>query len=152
MSYFFYSKGPIIFALKPKTNPSLFKLAKIKEILEESIYADIRDYKKLIKKIKQSKANIIIHLAAQPLVRYSYLNPKETFETNILGTLNILEGVRKIKNIRSTIIITTDKVYDTSKNRSDTKDIDINIKDLYVDDTYDTFFHKKVFYKSKIKL
>jgi len=105
------------YALKPKTNPSLFKLAKIEEILEESIYADIRDYKKLIKKIKQSKANIIIHLAAQPLVRYSYSNPKETFETNILGTLNILEGVRKIKNIRSTIIITTDKVYDTSKNR-----------------------------------
>ena len=103
------------YALQPKTNPSLFKLAKIEEILEKSIYADIRDYERLIKEIKKSKANIIFHLAAQPLVRYSYIKPKETFETNILGTLNILESVRKIKKIKSTVIITSDKVYDTAK-------------------------------------
>ena len=105
------------YALQPKTNPSLFKLAKIEEILEKSIYADIRDYERLIKEIKKSKANIIFHLAAQPLVRYSYIKPKETFETNILGTLNILESVRKIKKIKSTVIITTDKVYDTAKTK-----------------------------------
>ena len=103
------------YALQPKTNPSLFKLAKIEEILEKSIYADIRDYERLIKEIKKSKTNIIFHLAAQPLVRYSYIKPKETFETNILGTLNILESVRKIKKIKSTVIITSDKVYDTAK-------------------------------------
>ena len=105
------------YALKPKTNPSLFKLAKIDKIIEKSIYADIRNYKKLNKEIKKSKANIIIHLAAQPLVRYSYIEPKETFETNILGSLNILESVRKINTIKSTVIITTDKVYDISKNK-----------------------------------
>ena len=55
-------------------------------------------------------------MAAQPLVRYSYLQPKETFDTNFSGTLNILEAVRKIKKIKSTVIITTDKVYDISKN------------------------------------
>ena len=103
------------YALKPKTNPSLFKLAKVDEILEKSIYADIRNYKRLIKEIKKSQANVIFHLAAQPLVRYSYIEPKETFETNILGTLNILESVRKIKKIKSTVIITSDKVYDTAK-------------------------------------
>ena len=105
------------YALKPKTNPSLFKLAKINEILEKSIYTDIRNYKRLFKEINKSKANIIFHLAAQPLVRYSYIEPKETFETNILGTLNILESVRKNKKIKSTVIITTDKVYDTTKTK-----------------------------------
>ena len=105
------------YALRPKTSPSLFKLAKIDAILKKSIYADIRNYKRLIKEIKKSKASIIFHLAAQPLVRYSYIEPKETFETNILGTLNILESVRKIKKIKSTVIITTDKVYDTTKNK-----------------------------------
>tara|TARA_B100000700_G_C15052630_1_gene861081 strand:+ start:203 stop:1279 length:1077 start_codon:yes stop_codon:yes gene_type:complete len=105
------------YALKPKTNPSLFNLAKISQILEKSIYADIRNYKRLTREIKKSKANIIFHLAAQPLVRYSYIEPKETFETNILGTLNILESVRKIKQIKSTVIITTDKVYETTKNK-----------------------------------
>ena len=100
------------YALKPKTNPSLFELAKIRGILKKSIYADIRNYKKLIYEIKKSGADIVFHLAAQPLVRYSYVKPKETFETNILGTLNVLECVRNIKNIKSTIIITSDKVYD----------------------------------------
>ena len=99
------------YALRPKTNPSLFKLAKIDAILKKSIYADIRNYKRLIKEIEKSKANIIFHLAAQPLVRHSYIEPKETFETNIL------ESVRKIKKIKSTVIITTDKVYDTTINK-----------------------------------
>ncbi len=105
------------YALKPKTTPSLFKLAKIEKILQKSIYSNIKDYKKLNNEIKKSRADIIFHLAAQPLVRYSYLNPKETFETNILGTLNILEIVRNNKKIKTTIIITSDKVYDVSKNK-----------------------------------
>ena len=105
------------YALEPKTNPSLFKLAKIDKIIEKSIYADVRDYKKLYKEIKKSKAEVIFHLAAQPLVRHSYIEPRETFETNFLGSLNILESVRKINTIKSTIIITTDKVYDVSKNK-----------------------------------
>jgi CDP-glucose 4,6-dehydratase len=105
------------YALKPKSNPNLFTLAKVESIIEKSIIGDVRDYKKLNKEIKKSKSTILFHLAAQPLVRYSYLEPKETFETNFLGTLNILEIIRKIKIIKSSIIITTDKVYDISKNK-----------------------------------
>jgi len=105
------------YALRPKTKPSLFKLGKIDKVIKKSIYADVRNFKRLAFEIKKSKASIVFHLAAQPLVRYSYLEPKETFETNFLGTLNILESVRKIKNVKSTVIITTDKVYDIKKNK-----------------------------------
>ena len=105
------------YALKPKTKPSLFDLAKVKKIVKKSIIADIRDYKKLYSEIKKSNADILFHLAAQPLVRHSYLYPKKTFDTNISGTLNVLESVRNIKKIKSTIIITSDKVYDVSHNK-----------------------------------
>tara|TARA_X000000368_G_C23022232_1_gene708518 strand:- start:28 stop:1095 length:1068 start_codon:yes stop_codon:yes gene_type:complete len=105
------------YSLKPKTKPSLFNLAKVDKIVKKSIIADIRDYGRLYKEIKKSNASIVFHLAAQPLVRYSYLNPKETFDTNFAGSLNVLESVRNIKKIKSTIIITTDKVYDISKNK-----------------------------------
>ena len=105
------------YSLKPRTKPSLYNLAKINKIIKKSVIADVRDYKKLYKEIKNSNATIIFHLAAQPLVRYSYLLPKETFDTNVLGSLNVLECVRRIKKVKSSIIITTDKVYDNSKNK-----------------------------------
>lgn len=105
------------YSLKPKTKPSLFKLAKIENVIKKSVISDVRNYKNLFKEIKFSKANIIFHLAAQPLVRYSYTEPKETFETNFLGTLNILECIKKIKSIKSSVIITSDKVYDTKINK-----------------------------------
>ena len=105
------------YSLKPKTKPNLFNQANIKSILKKSIIADIRDYKKLSNEIKKSKASIIFHLAAQPLVRYSYLEPKETFDTNFTGTLNIMECIKNNKKIKTGIIITTDKVYDVSKNK-----------------------------------
>jgi len=105
------------YSLKPKTNPSLFRLAGIKKLVKKSIIADVRNYESLFKQIKFSKANIIFHLAAQPLVRQSYLEPKETFETNIIGTLNILECIRNIKSIKSSVLITSDKVYDIRRNK-----------------------------------
>ena len=105
------------YSLKPKTNPSLFHQANIKKLIQKSIIADIRDYKKLSREIKKSKASIVFHLAAQPLVRYSYINPKETFDTNFSGSLNILECIRDNQRIKSSIIITTDKVYDIKKNK-----------------------------------
>ena len=105
------------YALKPKSKPNLFYLAKVNNILEKSIIADVKDYKKLYLEIKRSKADILFHLAAQPLVRHSYLHPKKTFDTNVSGTLNILECIRKIKKVRSTIIITSDKVYDITNNK-----------------------------------
>ena len=105
------------YSLKPISKPNLFELANIKKILKKSIIADVRNYKKVFNEIKKSKAEIVFHLAAQPLVRQSYLYPKKTFDTNIVGTLNVLESVRKIKNVKTTILITSDKVYDVANNR-----------------------------------
>lgn len=105
------------YSLKPKTKPNLFNQANVQSILKKSIIADIRDYKKLSSEIKKSKATIIFHLAAQPLVRYSYLEPKETFDINFSGTLNVMECIKNNKKIKTGIIITTDKVYDVSKNK-----------------------------------
>ena len=100
------------YSLKPKLKENLYDLAKVKKFIKKSIIADILDYKRLHKELKNSKANIVFHLAAQPLVRYSYLEPKETFDVNVLGSLNILESIRNLKKIKTGIIITTDKVYD----------------------------------------
>ena len=105
------------YSLKPNTKPSLFNLAKIERVIKKSIISDVRNYKKLSYEIKKSKASIIFHLAAQPLVRLSYLHPKDTFDTNFTGTLNILQAIKKNKNIKTGIIITTDKVYDIRKNK-----------------------------------
>ena len=105
------------YSLKPKKKMSLFKIASIDRIIEKSIFADVRNYKKLKNEIKKSNATILFHLAAQPLVKYSYMNPKETFEVNFIGTLNILEIVKCIKKIKTSIIVTTDKVYKNYKNK-----------------------------------
>ena len=105
------------YSLKPYTKPSLFALAGIKKVIKKSIISDIRDYKKLNNEIRKSKATILFHLAAQPLVRYSYLEPKETFDVNFSGSLNILESIKRNKTIKTGIIITTDKVYDITKSK-----------------------------------
>ena len=76
----------------------------------QNFFGDIRDYSYLENAVKRFKPDIIIHMAAQPLVLPSYKNPKETFEVNFNGTLNILELIRKY-NFKSSIIVTTDKVY-----------------------------------------
>ena len=105
------------YSLKPYTKPSLFNLAKIDSLIKKSIIADIRDYKRLYSEIKKSNSTIIFHLAAQPLVRLSYIHPKDTFDVNFIGTLNIFQIIKKIKKISTGIIITTDKVYDIKKNK-----------------------------------
>ena len=119
------------YSLKPKSTPNLYNLSNVKKIINKSIIADIREYKKLHKCIQDSKAEIIFHLAAQPLVRDSYLNPKETFDVNINGTINVIECIRNITNIKSSVIITTDKVYDISKNRIFKEDDLLGGKDPY---------------------
>jgi len=103
------------YSLKPKKN-FLFEKANLNKIFQRSIYGDILNTKKLYKSIKHIKPSIIFHLAAQPLVIESYKNPKKTFDTNIFGTINLLETVRKIKTIKTVVIITTDKVYKIGKN------------------------------------
>ena len=105
------------YSLKPNTTPNLFNLAKIDRVIKKSIISDVRNYKKLSSEIEKSKSSILFHLAAQPLVRLSYLHPKDTFDTNFTGTLNVLQAIKKNKNIKTGIIITTDKVYDITKNK-----------------------------------
>jgi len=105
------------YSLVPITKPNLFELAGIDSIIKKSIIGDVRDYKKLYNSIKKSNASIVFHLAAQPLVRLSYLHPKDTFDTNFTGSLNVLQSIKKIKKVTTGIIITTDKVYDGKKNK-----------------------------------
>jgi CDP-glucose 4,6-dehydratase len=103
------------YALKPPTKPSLFEQAKVYKLLEENIISDIRDYDKLSKAIKRIKPEIIIHMAAQPLVRDSYLIPRETYEINVMGTVNLFESVRRYHRPRVLLNITTDKVYENKE-------------------------------------
>ena len=97
-------------SLAPDQKPSLFEKAKISRHCE-SIICDIRDYQNTEFHIKKINPEIIFHLAAQPLVNEGYINPINTFSTNVMGSINILNISRNIDNLRSLIVITTDKVY-----------------------------------------
>lgn len=98
------------YALESPTNPSLFAMCNIAENMN-SIVGDIRDLEHLKKVFKEVQPEIVIHMAAQPLVRESYHNPVYTYETNVMGTVNILECVRLNPCVSSFINVTTDKVY-----------------------------------------
>ena len=102
------------YALSPPTKPSLFYEAKVSEAMN-SIIADIRDQKKLLLEIQKAQPEIVFHLAAQPLVRYSYSNPVETFATNLMGTVHLLEAIRSTKGVKAVVIVTTDKCYENNE-------------------------------------
>ena len=97
-------------SLDPIKN-SLFKTAKISKKMSFDERCDIRDVKRLTRKIQKISPDVVIHLAAQPLVRKSYSDPRETIETNAIGTFNVIEAVSKISSVKANLIITTDKVY-----------------------------------------
>lgn len=98
------------YALDPPTDPNLFNMAELKQNMN-SIIGDIRNYEKLKSAFDSAKPEIIIHLAAQPIVRESYKNPLYTYETNVMGTANILECARSSSTVKSILNVTTDKVY-----------------------------------------
>ncbi len=98
------------YSLEPPTDPSLFELSGIKSEIN-SIIGDIRDFDKLKSAFDEAKPEIVLHLAAQPLVRESYMYPRYTYETNVMGTVNILECVRQSGCVKSFLNVTTDKVY-----------------------------------------
>lgn len=102
------------YALQPPTTPSLYDLAKIDE-LNSTVIADIRDREALEKAVMVSEPEIIIHMAAQPLVRESYSNPVETYEINVMGTVNLFESVRKCASVKAVINVTTDKCYENKE-------------------------------------
>jgi len=97
------------YSLKPPTTPNHFELLKNLNII--SIFDDIRNFERLNQTFKDYNPNIVFHLAAQPIVRYSYQNPIETFETNVLGTVYVFEASRKSDSVRAIINITSDKCY-----------------------------------------
>ena len=102
------------YSLEPPTEPSLFKLCNIeKDII--SIIGDIRDLEKLKKVFEEYSPDIVIHLAAQPIVRESYQSPVYTYETNVMGTVNVCECVRLSKSVKSFVNVTTDKVYENKE-------------------------------------
>ena len=100
------------FALEAPTNPNHLDLLNL-DI--KSIIGDIRDAKALSEAMIDARPDVVIHMAAQPLVRYSYDEPVETFETNVMGTVNLLEACRKVPSIRAIINITTDKCYENKE-------------------------------------
>lgn len=90
---------------------SLFEIAEVKKLLARDYRFDIRDKEKLNVAFQETQPDVVIHLAAQPLVRASYLDPRLTFETNVLGTLNVLEAASSVPSVLASLIVTTDKVY-----------------------------------------
>lgn len=98
------------YSLSPPTSPSLFEIAGIVNEIH-SVIGDIRDFASLKRAFDEAQPEIVLHLAAQPIVRDSYKNPVYTYETNVMGTVNILECVRQSTSVRSFLNVTTDKVY-----------------------------------------
>ena len=99
------------YSLIPPTHPNNFEATSLKNKIKH-IIGDIRDYAKVKKTICESKPEIIFHLAAQPLVLYSYENPLFTYETNITGTVNVLESARKTTSLKAIVVVTSDKCYE----------------------------------------
>lgn len=98
------------YALEPPTNPNLFELSGLEDRMR-SVIGDIRDFERLKTAFAEARPEIVLHLAAQPIVRDSYRDPRYTYETNVMGTVNILECVRQSESVRSFLNVTTDKVY-----------------------------------------
>jgi CDP-glucose 4,6-dehydratase len=98
-------------ALRPESSPSLFELAAIERLVASSHFLDIRDSASLTALVRTSQPDVVLHLAAQALVRRSYEAPVETFATNVLGTVHLLEALRQTDSVRAAVLVTTDKVY-----------------------------------------
>lgn len=103
------------YALAPPTKPNFFTETKLKERIASSVIGDIRDLENLANAVKQAKPDVLIHMAAQPLVRESYNTPVETFTANVLGTVNVLEVSRIPGTIQAIVNITTDKCYENKE-------------------------------------
>ncbi len=99
------------YALDPPTDPSLFELARVGELVDSRI-ADVRDGASLSRIMAEVRPEIVIHMAAQPLVRDSYLIPVETYAINVMGTVHLLEAVRNCPSVRAVVNVTTDKCYE----------------------------------------
>lgn len=100
------------YALTPPMEPNLFTVASLWDRLARSTIADIRDAAALTQAMQAARPDIVLHLAAQPLVRYSYVAPVETYAVNVMGTVNLLEAVRQTPSVKVVVNVTTDKCYE----------------------------------------
>jgi len=110
------SKGAVVrgYSLDPYTTPNLFDVARIGDLVED-VRGDIRDAAKLDAALTKFAPEVVFHMAAQPLVRYSYEDPIGTFETNVIGTARVLDAVRRTNSVRAVVSITTDKCYENKE-------------------------------------
>jgi len=102
------------YALPPPTHPSLFEVADVAQSMT-SVIGDIRDGVMLAKAMRQAAPDVVIHMAAQPLVRRSYRDPVETYSTNVMGTVHLLEAIRQTPSVRAVVNVTTDKCYENKE-------------------------------------
>jgi CDP-glucose 4,6-dehydratase len=102
------------YALSPPTTPSNFVVSGVERRLRRSVLADVRDRQRLQAALEDCAPDVVFHLAAQPIVVESYANPAETFEINVQGTVNLLEGVRRLKRKCAVIVVTSDKCYENT--------------------------------------
>ena len=98
----------------PPTDPSIYELTGLADRVR-SVIGDVRDGQKLKDVMREAEPDIVLHLAAQPIVRESYRNPVYTYETNVMGTVNVLEAVRAVESVQSFLNVTTDKVYQNNE-------------------------------------
>lgn len=100
------------YALAPATSPNLYEAANVSRGLKGSVIADIRDLNRLRDVIRRARPEIVIHMAAQPLVRSSYADPIETYSVNVVGTVTLLEAIRRAGGVRAVVSVTSDKCYE----------------------------------------
>lgn len=110
------SKGAVVrgYALDPGTEPSLFKEARVGSVIED-VRGDIRNAATLEPALRDFAPEVVFHMAAQPLVRYSYEDPIGTYETNVIGTARVLDAVRRTPSVRAVVSVTTDKCYENKE-------------------------------------
>lgn len=116
MSIWLSSMGAIVkgYALDPNTTPNLYTVARVDELIESEI-ADIKNLETLSSSMISFEPDILIHMAAQPLVRFSYNDPVDTFATNVMGTVHVLESARKCTTLKAIVSVTTDKCYENKE-------------------------------------
>jgi CDP-glucose 4,6-dehydratase len=117
LSFWLAEMGAIVtgFALAPKSQPNLFDLVGVADLLSSSVIADISDQSTLEKTLLGSEPDVVFHLAAQALVRESYQNPVQTFAANVGGVVTLLDSIRRVPSVRSVVVVTSDKCYDNKE-------------------------------------
>ena len=117
LSLWLQSMGAAVhgYALAPNAGPNLFEAARVGEGLASSSIADVRDYPRLSAALAAARPEIVLHLAAQPLVRLSYVHPVETYSTNVMGVVHLLEAVRGTPSVKAVVAVTSDKCYENQE-------------------------------------